>query len=686
MILSNKYEILGEIGRGGMGEVYRVRHLTLHTILALKMLPASLAKHEDLVRRFHREARVMAQLHHPNIVRVLDVDRDGDVHYFLMDYVEGRNLTQFLAVRERCAVMEALDIATQIARALVCAHEYDPAVVHRDIKPSNVLIERHTGRVVVTDFGIAKIVGAGESLGTGGGEFLGTLQYAAPEQLTGAPDVDARADVYALGMLLYELVSGRPPYADFERTRMIAQLLSEGGEHPFRYENEVPLSLRLLIARATIKRREGRCASARELLADLEAIAAELPTVAGPMAVWPAGRDDRTWRAPAPLDHALPPSRAPDSHSTRQGLSRRAVVSTGLALATGAAAIALWQSAGGRRRPWYPRDETSLATSARSSDDHPPALGVMDFSSLMQDPQLDWMRDAIRDNLNSHLANAPNWKVFSKEFLDFKAQLLVREGRQADMKSATMAVAEQLGIAKAVMGSVRVRDEILHIEAHIVDIRSGALEGAEVVEGRQSEFPDLQSRLARGIMARLGISELAGTKTVASGASLESYRLLMQAEGGAPVVRAPSPSPPKRTGRVEALHHRTLRALAGAFGGTAYAQTPPGAAGDGEVLAALERYRMAYESKSVALLKGVYLDMTEEQLEANAQYFANARELTVTIDNVDVLVGGDEAAVTYTRRDRFTDEKTGEPIDLQVRLTKIFVRTPAGWKITLRAR
>jgi len=207
-IISGKYEVLSQVGKGGMGAVYKVRHLTLETTLAVKVLPAELAEDGDLVRRFHQEARLMAQLRHPHIVRVLDVDRDGDTHFFVMEYVEGMNLSQYLRAQGTLPLLEVLTISRQIAQALEYAHSHQPPIIHRDIKPANILIEARSRRVMVTDFGIAKVLGAAERTRTG--LVMGTFRYCAPEQLQQDKELDGRADIYSLGLVMYEIATGHP--------------------------------------------------------------------------------------------------------------------------------------------------------------------------------------------------------------------------------------------------------------------------------------------------------------------------------------------------------------------------------------------------------------------------------------------------------------------------------------------
>lgn len=277
-LISGKYEVISQIGKGGMGVVYQVRHRTLETVLALKVLPAELAEDADLVRRFHQEARVMAQLRHPNIVHVLDVDRDGDTHYFVMEYVEGKSLSQYLRERGVLPVPEVFEISRQVAQALDYAHSHQPPVVHRDIKPANILIEGRSGRAVVTDFGIAKVLGATERTRTG--LVMGTLRYCAPEQILQDKELDGRADIYALGLLMYEMAAGRPFFAETDERALLGQVLQRPGENIPTFHSSVPPEFAALVTRAIARDRERRYSRAGELLRDIEAHLAEEPATA----------------------------------------------------------------------------------------------------------------------------------------------------------------------------------------------------------------------------------------------------------------------------------------------------------------------------------------------------------------------------------------------------------------------
>lgn len=305
MSASSKYEILDKIGQGGMGVVYRVRHRELGTILALKMLPPDLAGEPELVARFRREARVMARLSHPHIVRVFDLVQEGDAFYLVMEYLRGRNLREHLQVHmasqhQPMALPDVLRIGVEVADALAYAHEQTPAVIHRDIKPPNIIIEEGTGRAVVTDFGIAMLAGESQTKLTRTGGFVGTLKYSSPEQMRHDADVDGRADVYSLGMVLYELYTGRQYFAGLTDEEVIGRVLynpqEDSGAIP-ESEPQFAEIIRLAIARE----RHERYGSARALLVDLQECLRAHQVDAPPA---PAAPD---WTSAAPAPASAPP-------------------------------------------------------------------------------------------------------------------------------------------------------------------------------------------------------------------------------------------------------------------------------------------------------------------------------------------------------------------------------------------
>jgi serine/threonine protein kinase len=215
-------------GRGGMGVVFRATHIALDRKGAVKLIAPELAADEDFRRRFQRESRLAASIDHPHVIPVFDAGDDHGQLYVAMRYVEGTDLGGLIASRGSLGPREAVEVIVQVAAALDAAHEQ--GLVHRDVKPANVLLEsRPTGQhAYLTDFGLVKTLGAESGILTQTGHFLGTPDYAAPEQIRGE-DVDARTDVYALGCMLYHAIAGSPP---FERDNSVAKLFAHLNEPP----------------------------------------------------------------------------------------------------------------------------------------------------------------------------------------------------------------------------------------------------------------------------------------------------------------------------------------------------------------------------------------------------------------------------------------------------------------------
>ena len=251
-------EILELLGRGGMGVVYKARQRDLDRIVALKILPSATDRDPAFAERFAREARALARLGHPNIVAIYESGQAGGLFYFVMEYVDGLNLRQLLAAA-KMTPREALAIVPQICEALQTAH--DQGIVHRDIKPENILLDKK-GRVKIADFGIAKIVGAdGKDMTlTGAGEMMGTPAYMAPEQIEHPQDVDHRADIYSLGVVFYQMLTGELPLGKFSPPSRIRGM-------------QIDVRLDEVVLRALEKEPELRYQQASEVRTHVETIA-----------------------------------------------------------------------------------------------------------------------------------------------------------------------------------------------------------------------------------------------------------------------------------------------------------------------------------------------------------------------------------------------------------------------------
>jgi serine/threonine-protein kinase len=268
--LGDAYTIEGEIGRGGMGVVYRARDERLQRRVAIKVLPPELAYQDEIRQRFMREAQTAARLSHPNIVPIHGVSEGGGLVYFVMGLVDGESLGQRIKRRGQLPMEEVRRIMKETADALSAAHAF--SVVHRDIKPDNILLEGTRGRVMVTDFGIAKALsaaGSGATL-TGAGVAIGTPAYMSPEQAAGERDIDGRSDVYSLGIVAYQMLTGELPFQAPTVAGILMKQITEPAPMVSLKRPEVPEDLSLAISRCLEKDPENRWPSADSLRRALE--------------------------------------------------------------------------------------------------------------------------------------------------------------------------------------------------------------------------------------------------------------------------------------------------------------------------------------------------------------------------------------------------------------------------------
>lgn len=287
------YELLEEIGRGGMGVVYKARQVSLNRIVALKMILAGQLANDADVRRFHAEAEAAAKLDHPGIVPVFEVGRHDEQHYFSMAFVEGKSLAHQI-VQGLLPPRKAAELTRKVAEAVAYAHV--EGVIHRDLKPANILIDRN-GQPRLTDFGLAKRLQsephASANL-TATGQILGTPSYMPPEQASGQGIVSPRSDVYSLGAVLYCLLTGRPPFQSDNPLDTLLQVVQQEPAAPRQLNAAVPRDLETICLKCLAKEPSKRYASAQELAADLDRYLTGQPIHARPTG--PMGRAVRWCR------------------------------------------------------------------------------------------------------------------------------------------------------------------------------------------------------------------------------------------------------------------------------------------------------------------------------------------------------------------------------------------------------
>jgi len=279
-LLGGRYELDGVVGRGGMAEVYRARDIRLDRIVAVKTLREDLARDQTFQARFRREAQSAASLNNPSIVAVYDTGEDntGGSHipYIVMEYVDGRTLRDLLREDRRLLPERALEITDGVLRALDYSHH--AGIIHRDIKPGNVMLTR-SGQVKVMDFGIARAVSDAQATMTQTAQVIGTAQYLSPEQARGER-VDARSDLYSTGCLLYELLTGRPPFLGDSPVAIAYQHVRENPIPPSRVDPEVPQWADAIVLRAMAKDPRDRYQSAAEMRQDIQRALQGVPVAA----------------------------------------------------------------------------------------------------------------------------------------------------------------------------------------------------------------------------------------------------------------------------------------------------------------------------------------------------------------------------------------------------------------------
>ena len=273
-----RYNIIGELGQGAMGTVYKAVDPLIDRVVAIKTINLSLALDEkdEYESRFYQEAKAAGRLSHPNIVTIYDVGKTDDIAYIAMEFLQGRELRNVLNDGKRMSVEQVINIVAQVAQGLAYAHEH--GIVHRDVKPSNIMIVRD-GHVKITDFGIARMASA--AVRTQTGMVLGSPKYMSPEQVVGKL-TDQRSDIFSLGVMLYEMLTGQAPFAGENINAIMYQTLNSVPPPPSTLSPAVPEMLNFIVAKALAKKLEHRYQDAKEFASDLYACRERLPRAGTP--------------------------------------------------------------------------------------------------------------------------------------------------------------------------------------------------------------------------------------------------------------------------------------------------------------------------------------------------------------------------------------------------------------------
>ncbi len=457
------YQLQELLGRGGMGEVYLALDTRLQRKVAIKLLPARFTTDADRVRRFAQEARAASALNHPNILTIHEIGEVEDTHYIVTEYVAGETLRQRLttASHKQLPLTEALTLTTQMAEALAAAHE--AGIIHRDIKPENVMV-RKDGYIKILDFGLAKLIepnapGVGIPIPppttslTEAGVVMGTPRYMSPEQARGEK-VDARTDIFSLGVMLYEMVAGQVPFAGATPSEMIAAILRD---EPPPLTTDLPHELQRILRKALSKERRERYQTMTEMRADLnqckqQSLSAEkngVPTVGASSLTSPMAAARKLGR-------------------------RRFVQATLVSLVLIVAATVYFSFFGG---------------SGRAID----SLAVLPFVNVGANPDAEYLSDGVTDDLINKLAQLPKLKVMSR------SAVFRYKGKETDAQQAGKA----LGVRAVLIGKVTPHGDDLDISVELVDVRDNSQLWGEKYKYKVSNLLPVQTDLARAVLQQL---------------------------------------------------------------------------------------------------------------------------------------------------------------------------------------
>jgi len=310
MLLGGRYLVESELGRGGMATVFKGTDTVLGRPVAVKVLSPQYAGDADFVTRFRREAQSAARLNHPNLVSVYDTGTDDGIHFIVMEYVDAKTLADYLAGGGRIMPERAIEIAEAVCDALSMAHAH--GIIHRDIKPANIMITSK-GDVKVTDFGIARVISGADTIAQTAA-VLGTASYLSPEQAQSQP-VDQRSDIYSLGVVLYEMVTGRPPFSGDSPVMVASKHVLEQPTPPSKLNSDVSPALEAVIMKAMSKNPDNRYQDADELRVDLERVRLGQAVQATPLL--PESARTQRIAAAGPPTAVLPPVAPGDGERRR---------------------------------------------------------------------------------------------------------------------------------------------------------------------------------------------------------------------------------------------------------------------------------------------------------------------------------------------------------------------------------
>ncbi len=477
---AGRYQIIEELGKGGMGKVYKVHDTEIKEKIALKLLKHEIAADEKTIERFRNEIRLARKIVHKNVGRMYDLSKADGTYFITMEYVEGQDLRGLIRQSRQLTVGTTINIAKQVSEGLAEAHKL--GVIHRDLKPSNVMIDKQ-GNARIMDFGIARSV-KGKGI-TGAGVMIGTLEYMSPEQVE-VKKVDQRSDIYSLGVILYEMVTGRVPFEGETPLGIAMKHKSEMPKDPKELNAQIPEDLSRVILRCMEKDREKRYQKAEELISELTNIEKGISTT-----------------------ERIVPKRKPITSkeiTVTFGLKKLFIPAL-VVVALVIIALIIWQ-------PWSQKETVPISSAKHS-------IAVIPFVDLSPQKDQEYFCDGLAEELINRLTNIENLRVPAR------ASAFSFKGKELDIRE----IGEKMNVEMVLDGSVRKAGNKLRITAQLVKVADNYPIWSKIYERNIEDTFALQDEISLAIVDSLKLKLLMEEKQELLKRhtdNLEAYKFYLQ--------------------------------------------------------------------------------------------------------------------------------------------------------------
>ena len=460
-LFAGRYEVIEELGSGGMGKVYKVYDQKIQDTIALKLIRPELAARPKTLDRFREEIRLARKITHKNVCRMHDLNEEQGIPYITMEYVHGEDLKSVIRMMGRLSPAQSVFLGKQLCEGLGEAHKL--GIIHRDLKPRNIMVDQD-GNARIMDFGLAR--GLEEKGITGGRAMMGTAEYMSPEQVEGKP-ADLRSDIYSLGVVLFEMVTGKVPFDGDSALSIAVKHKTEPPPDPRRLNLQVPEALARIILRCLEKNREKRYQSSQELCAALSELEREFPTA----------------------ERILPQRR---THTlgglTRTVLRKKILLSAAAVIVLVIVAVVLWR---GQRR-----EEPLLVPAGK------PSLAVLPFENMNQDPELDLWRSALAKLLISALRqDARQITVLSPAAVDTALGALGLENKTSYSSKDLQALAKKLQVSHLLTANYLKVMNDFRVLYELKEAKTGDVVGSNAVDKKFETVLAVPEELAAKILA-----------------------------------------------------------------------------------------------------------------------------------------------------------------------------------------